>query len=156
MTIFATYLNNYFLARNRRIHYQALSRDCKQSLVTLPETAKEVEIIKAKWNQLREEFSGVYIPSVTFYPTLLQNYLSEKIKYSEYKEGAERWKERLEFEEMNFKRLEAERERELKKVYNNFRELHQNIPEFEEFFEDVERPRHCDCSIALLSAEFEI
>lgn len=154
MKNFATIVRDYVSARNRLIYYQNLSRDCIKSLATLPNNSKEVGLIKDKWNHFKEEFPGIYVPSETFYPVLLQNYINEKITYAEYKEKAEKWGERIKTEELFFKRYVEEAKNEMLKAYNNFHDVNNTNPEMKEVFAFLEE--NFDKVMLLLSAEFEI
>lgn len=154
MKIFATILRDYVSANSQFTNFKRLAKDCIDSTKTIPRNNQEFIITKAKWDILRSEFSGVHIPSQTFYPILLQNYMNDKIKREEFEEKSKLWVERLQTEEMLFKRHVDLCKSDMEKAYNEYRQVHKIVPEFEEVFECIEK--HPNVFWALLSAEFEI
>lgn len=154
MKYFSTLVDDHVTMTNRYQDYQRLLKDCIDTLFVIPRDKGEYTIIKSKWDILRKEFPGTYIPSLTFYPILLQDYMNNKITKEEYEEKANLWLENLQTHDMLYKRQTETPEKDLKKAYKGFRELHQSIPEYKEVLECIEK--HPDVFWDLLSAKFEI
>ena len=154
MTDFATIKRDYVSIRKNWEHYKTLLKDCVDSALIIPSDKLEYLAIKAKWELLRKEFPGTNNPSVTFYPILLHNYMKDKITREEFEEKAKLWLENLQLHEILYKREVDIKKKALENAYNDFRKAHQNIPEFEEVFDCIEK--HPDEFWTLLSAEFEI
>ncbi len=154
MKDFATITRDYVSTRINWEHYETLLKDCIDSLSIIPRDKDEYHIIKSKWDLLRKEFPGTHVPSLTYYPILLHDYMKNKITEEEFKEKAKLWLENLQIHEMLYKRQTETPKKDSEKAYKILRERYQGIPEFEEVFECIEK--HPDVFWDLLSAKFEI